>query len=135
MIEGSGSRSVPCTNGSGSMRPKNTRIRIRNTAFDGIRIFMFIFVDLLRHSRRLLVLFWSRETAHMKYRRSSTLYISGICVFNQKGFRNIAKKIGPGPEDCFSVTHPLSIRYRIPTVEKFSKPTLVSGHFRSIGYW
>jgi hypothetical protein len=30
MIEGSGS--VPCTNGSGSGRPKNIRIRIRNTA-------------------------------------------------------------------------------------------------------
>jgi hypothetical protein len=68
---------------------------------------MFIFVDLPRHSRRLPVL------------------VS----------RNGAEKIGPGPEDCFSVRHPLSIRYRIPTVEKFCKPTLVSRHFQSIRYW
>jgi hypothetical protein len=32
MIEGSGSGSIPLTNGPGSRRPKNIRIRIRNTA-------------------------------------------------------------------------------------------------------
>jgi hypothetical protein len=32
MIEGSGSGSIPLTNGSGSGRPKNMWIRIRNTA-------------------------------------------------------------------------------------------------------
>jgi hypothetical protein len=32
MIEGSGAGPVPLTNGSGSRRPKNIRIRIRNTA-------------------------------------------------------------------------------------------------------
>jgi hypothetical protein len=65
-IEGSGSRSVPRTYGSGSMRPKSTRIRIRNTALDGFRIFMFIFVDLPRHPRRPLVLVSSLKTALMK---------------------------------------------------------------------
>jgi hypothetical protein len=36
MIEGSGSQSIPQTNGSGSRRPKNMwiRIRIRNTDSD-----------------------------------------------------------------------------------------------------
>jgi hypothetical protein len=34
MIEGSEAGSVPRANGSGSRRPKNIRIRIRNTAFN-----------------------------------------------------------------------------------------------------
>jgi hypothetical protein len=48
MIEGSGAAAVPRTNGSGSRRTKNIgilsiRIRIRNTAFKLILLFVFFF--------------------------------------------------------------------------------------------
>jgi hypothetical protein len=38
MIEGSGSGSIPLTNGSGSRRPKKMWVRIRNTAMRKCRV-------------------------------------------------------------------------------------------------
>ncbi len=47
MIEGSGAGSVPYTNGSGAGRPKNIRIRIRNTGprYPGTIFSIVIFLD------------------------------------------------------------------------------------------